>query len=105
MLRLPPRSTHTYTLFPYTTLCRSARAAQCQGARAALDQPPVSGDAAREAVRGCRVQRQHGAAQRERPARAIKRRGRSEEHTSEPQSLMRTSYAVFCLKKKITDKA
>src|SRR3546814_5854101 len=77
MIRRPPIYTRTDTLFPYPTLCRS---------------------------------RQHGA----RPRRRLPRQGdpedllgllaaeggRSEEHTSEPQSLMRISYAVFCLQKK-----
>src|SRR3546814_7634036 len=70
MIRLPPRSTRTDTLFPYTTLFRS-RAQTRTGTRLA-------------------------------PAPAWRRSGaaRSEEHTSELQSLMRISYAVFCLKKK-----
>src|SRR3546814_10777541 len=77
MIRRPPRSTRTDTLFPYTTLFRSHRPDR----------------AAREA------------ALRHRPAGprlsvGIRRRARSEEHTSELQSLMRISYAVFCLKKK-----
>src|SRR6056297_3901971 len=68
MIRRPPRSTRTDTLFPYTTLFRSATA-------------------------------QHGRADhRDRPGPG--RRGRSEEHTSELQSLRRISYAVFCVKKK-----
>src|SRR3546814_3969506 len=76
MIRRPPRSTRTDTLFPYTTLFRSARHRDHQDRRA-------------------RVQ---GAG--DRPAEAVHRAGRSEEHTSELQSLMRISYAVFCLKKK-----
>src|SRR3546814_3000240 len=86
MIRLPPRSTRTDTLFPYTTLFRS----QCRSERGAgrlrgkapaalyrvLIQAPIMGDAAMTE--------------------------RSEEHTSELQSLMRISYAVFCLKKKKT---
>src|SRR3546814_9142634 len=73
MIRRPPRSTRTDTLFPYTTLFRSA------------DQllPGQLGD--RSAVAD--------------PGEADRGR-RSEEHTSELQSLMRISYAVFCLKKK-----
>src|SRR3546814_2222462 len=84
MIRRPPRSTRTDTLFPYTTLFRSpasgfaVAAAILWGPGAALgvfiggflaDERPVAGS-------------------------------RSEEHTSELQSLMRISYAVFCLKKK-----
>src|SRR3546814_19728346 len=75
MIRRPPRSTRTDTLFPYTTLFRSG------GWRA----PGTSGH------------------RRWRGRTAIPpaaHRGRSEEHTSELQSLMRISYAVFCLKKK-----
>src|SRR3546814_6667190 len=89
MIRRPPRSTRTDTLFPYTTLFRSdftrAKAGEANGmfdsvnacgAAAAVgeDLPPAGPDRARI--------------------------DRSEEHTSELQSLMRISYAVFCLKKK-----
>src|SRR3546814_2397534 len=80
MIRRPPRSTRTDTLFPYTTLFRShasnARVRQKpHHARATANQGAV--------VDGLR---------------------RSEEHTSELQSLMRISYAVFCLKKKTQNK-
>src|SRR3546814_2210644 len=71
MIRRPPRSTRTDTLFPYTTLFRSL--GQAVGPR----------------------QRELDGA-----VHALRRRRRSEEHTSELQSLMRISYAVFCLKKK-----
>src|SRR3546814_7975418 len=80
MIRRPPRSTRTDTLFPYTTLFRS----------------PARGRA-RARGRGDEDLREH--AGRARAPRGA-RRGRSEEHTSELQSLMRISYAVFCLKKK-----
>src|SRR3546814_4804261 len=91
MIRRPPRSTRTDTLFPYTTLFRS----QC---RALSD----------EVVRAFRARIERGTGNRkdlpallERKARRDERsRFRSEEHTSELQSLMRISYAVFCLKKK-----
>src|SRR3546814_4377666 len=87
MIRRPPRSTRTDTLFPYTTLFRS-----------------------------CVAVVEIGRAHRRRSARYDRRRAahdigrtrlhdpmsRSEEHTSELQSLMRLSYAVFCLKKKIS---
>src|SRR3546814_2883887 len=97
MIRRPPRSTRTDTLFPYTTLFRS---------RAAHDQRARRGDRKRGAAAG------HTRRFRARPRRAAPfRRGgglcpgaRSEEHTSELQSLMRTSYAVFCLKKKKINK-
>src|SRR3546814_6463831 len=75
MIRRPPRSTRTDTLFPYTTLFRS------QG----KDAHPLHRS------------RQYGHPQgREKQSGGAER---SEEHTSELQSLMRTSYAVFCLKK------
>src|SRR3546814_14195973 len=67
MIRRPPRSTRTDTLFPYTTLFRSIRSACCSAPWTCC---------------------------------ASTASKRSEEHTSELQSLMRTSYAVFCLKKK-----
>src|SRR3546814_6035806 len=77
MIRRPPRSTRTDTLFPYTTLFRS----------------PVQSD---NSV-AVRLARPRGASWVGRSSM----RPRSEEHTSELQSLMRISYAVFCLKKKI----
>src|SRR3546814_10095566 len=88
MNRRPPRSTRTYTLFPYTTLFRSLLVGPHQ---------PVD-----------RQQRRKQGRDPYHPAaRATQQRcigtdgkGRSEEHTSELQSLMRISYAVFCLKKK-----
>src|SRR3546814_10585420 len=122
MIRRPPRSTRTDTLFPYTTLFRSAK-------RIAKGAPQVEwavfgwmaslpltqrdmmagfhlrrhelisillmrvGAVRRPLLRSC------GRARRE-VRYAIARRYRSEEHTSELQSLMRNSYAVFCLKKK-----
>src|SRR3546814_10579700 len=76
MIRRPPRSTRTDTLFPYTTLFRSGEH--------------------RGAPRPRSLRRHHG----QRPTTDVRRRPRSEEHTSELQSLMRISYAVFCLKKK-----
>src|SRR3546814_10407296 len=74
MIRRPPRSTRTDTLCPYTTLFRSVRSQQSARASAVI--------AARSG------------------ASSSCARPRSEEHTSELQSLMRISYAVFCLKKK-----
>src|SRR3546814_7566850 len=85
MIRRPPRSTRTDTLFPYTTLFRSLRA------EAAIQQVEVV-----HAVE----QRQHGGALAHGRSDVGHRLLRSEEHTSELQSLMRISYAVFCLKKK-----
>src|SRR3546814_5402214 len=76
MIRRPPRSTRTDTLFPYTTLFRSGRAGTLRP-----DRPDDPG---------------HGRNPR---GDLGTNRSRSEEHTSELQSLMRISYAVFCLKK------
>src|SRR3546814_1624248 len=89
MIRRPPRSTRTDTLFPYTTLFRSPAATR--------DQP---GEGAGDPHRG-RGDRQRAPGRDPWPGAPGSRRGaRSEEHTSELQSLMRISYAVFCLKKK-----
>src|SRR3546814_9458153 len=108
MIRRPPRSTRTDTLFPYTTLFRSAgRPFGKQRHRAAprertaklvrlivdlalrlaldIDGAVLVGEPADE---------------RGGPDLRLRHEGRSEEHTSELQSLMRISYAVFCLKKK-----
>src|SRR3546814_14573517 len=90
MIRRPPRSTRTDTLFPYTTLFRSLR----QHA-AVVDEDPVGGPAALAAVELADQLHRRAVARRQ-PGDG----GRSEEHTSELQSLMRISYAVFCLKKK-----
>src|SRR3546814_5415492 len=88
MIRRPPRSTRTDTLFPYTTLFRSVRH------RAAAAVVPAGARLAAE----CR-QYSAGAVRGRFPV-AVRAVSRSEEHTSELQSLMRISYAVFCLKKK-----
>src|SRR3546814_7209247 len=101
MLRRPPRSTLTDTLFPYTTLFRSAaghhprrQAVRPRRPSRQLGGGELLGDLVRAVPEG-----NAGAVRARRDARA--RRGhRSEEHTSELQSLMRISYAVFCLKKK-----
>src|SRR3546814_4466472 len=98
MIRPPPRSTRTDTLLPYPTLFRSGSAGdrsdpvsrrgnprRCRGARAGADRP------------GATPARSRGDP-RQRPEELDT--SRSEEHTSELQSLMRISYAVFCLKKK-----
>src|SRR3546814_6720772 len=100
MIRRPPRSTRTDTLFPYSTLFRSAAAAF----RAA---PPGrrrgDGDRRGDAAQPGAGAHPVGGARRLAP-RHHRPHGdgvrRSEEHTSELQSLMRISYAVFCLKKK-----
>src|SRR3546814_2067262 len=89
MIRRPPRSTRTDTLFPYTTLFRSLLRDACyidgkwvgagNGASIPVDNPSTG-----------------------KTIVSVPKLGRSEEHTSELQSLMRISYAVFCLKKKNT---
>src|SRR3546814_3413235 len=95
MIRRPPRSTRTDTLFPYTTLFRSdaAGVGRVQPGQQ-LDQGGLAG-----AVLADQRQR---LAWTDVQVDVLQRRGvgRSEEHTSELQSLMRISYAVFCLKKK-----
>src|SRR3546814_9722425 len=91
MIRRPPRSTRTDTLCPYTTLFRSTRARAAMvlemGERGAARAGGARGSAI-VALRSTLADVRHFAAHR------------SEEHTSELQSLMRISYAVFCLKKK-----
>src|SRR3546814_2928678 len=94
MIRRPPRSTRTDTLFPYTTLFRSiARTAHHQLPRQRHGRVCGERDGQDRRHRRYFLRR---AGLRGHPAGGI----RSEEHTSELQSLMRISYAVFCLKKK-----
>src|SRR3546814_6810168 len=99
MIRRPPRSTRTDTLFPYTTLFRSVRRVDARAAQVIrvdalwLATEPLDMRAGTETALA-RVVSVFGAA----------RPHRSEEHTSELQSLMRISYAVFCLKKKKQNK-
>src|SRR3546814_7676068 len=121
MIRRPPRSTRTDTLFPYTTLFRSQDApARClsgdgdiERARARVGMAPPEPRFPRHLVRdrsasAARLRARQGAAALTSPGGrssatcAGKEVVRSEEHTSELQSLMRISYAVFCLKKKKT---
>src|SRR3546814_5914129 len=108
MIRRPPRSTRTDTLFPYTTLFRSRFAQHGRSARCGQVRRPMQ-PLCLELLVGARTVE---------PARRLRYNapmnvngtpyrsiwvaddGRSEEHTSELQSLMRISYAVFCLKKK-----
>src|SRR3546814_9925149 len=82
MIRRPPRSTRTDTLFPYTTLFRSGIDHELAERRRSHD------EVRQQARRGVNDGRWRAGTER------------SEEHTSELQSLMRISYAVFCLKKK-----
>src|SRR3546814_8982943 len=89
MIRRPPRSTRTDTLFPYTTLFRSP---------SPLSDLQQTGSGCCCLLLCCNLQ--PGWQLRLPRTRASHIQGRSEEHTSELQSLMRISYAVFCLKKK-----
>src|SRR3546814_2772418 len=94
MIRRPPRPTRTDTLFPYTTLFRSTTWAECRCAAALAPRSSVCPhiDSLDPRLRYAARQDSHF---------ELFRVGlRSEEHTSELQSLMRISYAVFCLKKK-----
>src|SRR3546814_10222425 len=95
MIRLPPRSTRTDTLFPYTTLFRSYLS---DTGRFGIQQRTGG---RRDERRGspCDREGDRKVVERVRP-RQHQRIERSEEHTSELQSLMRISYAVFCLKNK-----
>src|SRR3546814_12648990 len=96
MIRRPPRATRTDTLFPYTTLCRSRDCAGpvliLQGASDIQVSPEKDALALDHAL----LQRGHD----DHAVFIVPGVSRSEEHTSELQSLMRISYAVFCLKKK-----
>src|SRR3546814_10381155 len=110
MIRRPPRSTRTDTLFPYTTLFRSLMMAFASSSFAAPANASRRAMIYRSSVRDgpiiLRVASDFGRAMSSKaafasgisPRRSLRRR--SEEHTSELQSLMRISYAVFCLKKK-----
>src|SRR3546814_7836287 len=96
MIRRPPRSTRTDTLFPYTTLFRSADVEDHRTARGDGDLEELAGVGTRH---GRDVPDNLAAGPVVDPHEAVVV-SRSEEHTSELQSLMRISYAVFCLKKK-----
>src|SRR3546814_4944491 len=111
MIRRPPRSTRTDTLFPYTTLFRSRGAGRVEEA-GQLERESVDLDRNHDLL--LQVLVVHPEAGDVQPQPAVEKLrlepdfiavrlfgiGRSEEHTSELQSLMRISYAVFCLKKK-----
>src|SRR3546814_8389534 len=104
MIRRPPRSTRTDTLFPYTTLFRSGQRAESTASPCCLHPKPCWTQRASSVSEAAIVK----SSARPPPAiRSIRRSAtgdgspeRSEEHTSELQSLMRISYAVFCLNKK-----
>src|SRR3546814_7567230 len=121
MIRRPPRSTRTDTLFPYTTLFRSSGLVARAGGRwSRIGRKRARHQRGRRSVepdrsgRSCalsRFRRRGGGRECQKlPAgqhhggTSGRARIRSEEHTSELQSLMRNSYAVFCLKKKNTNK-
>src|SRR3546814_7020659 len=89
MIRRPPRSTRTDTLFPYPTLFRSCPCSAQTG-----------GFESRSSVRVIPNRR----AEREAEQNDLAGNWRSEEHTSELQSLMRPSYAAFCLQKKMNER-
>src|SRR3546814_2390780 len=110
MIRRPPRSTRTDTLFPYTTLFRSLPLRLSIGKPRSLNHRRKTCSI----LDGCRSRLTDGpplpirlpSSATTSPGRHSRHRcgtGRSEEHTSELQSLMRISYAVFCLKKKTTN--
>src|SRR3546814_2296165 len=102
MIRRPPRSTLTDTLFPYTTLFRSFVPRSDPPRR--LSRGRHGGTIGRSSRGGSDVSQSFAYPMRRRARRTVgcegEGAGRSEEHTSELQSLMRISYAVFCLKKK-----
>src|SRR3546814_10652509 len=102
MLRRPPGSTRTDTLLPFTTLFRSARALRVCAALRVADRTGsgVHCRAPDATAHRARQGRRRAAGHLDRACDP----GRSEEHTSELQSLMRISYAVFCLNKKNTIK-
>src|SRR3546814_8055649 len=97
MIRRPPRSTRTYTLFPYTTLFRSGDEREDGERGQCFDNQTFAHGCKRPVGIGIGA---FGIGPRDGGGE----RGRSEEHTSELQSLMRISYAVFCLKKKKKNK-
>src|SRR3546814_6044806 len=100
MIRRPPRSTRTDTLFPYTTLFRSASGDPVRNPKRVIMLRSqalgrICSSNPQECISRSADQRRKTEENRDAPGRI-----RSEEHTSELQSLMRNSYAVFCLKKK-----
>src|SRR3546814_5597367 len=112
MIRRPPRSTRTDTLFPYTTLFRSRQRTSIRKSTGDRPMAAVLSEAELLALvdvladgqwhSGEALAADAGITRAALSKRVERLRDRSEEHTSELQSLMRISYAVFCLKKKIT---
>src|SRR3546814_10603937 len=113
MIRRPPRSTRTDTLFPYTTLFRSKRRPHFNSADTAVLSakgkrkvneaglpPAAEPQGLHPSLKGTGIGLSHLRCRCRSAPRRRPRGFRSEEHTSELQSLMRISYAVFCLKKK-----
>src|SRR3546814_7854076 len=101
MIRRPPRSTRTDPLFPYTTLFRSLSDRFQGGDRHhPLSAGNLEREAAPEAARRVEARHAHRQPRLHHGRMETGASARSEEHTSELQSLMRISYAVFCLKKK-----
>src|SRR3546814_2421339 len=107
MIRRPPRSTRTDTLFPYTTLFRSKAPEERHPSILAAPSMFAVATIVGETLRNIVMRHSDEGPAAESLFRAslivggqIKGAERSEEHTSELQSLMRISYAVFCLKKK-----
>src|SRR3546814_15416444 len=102
MVRRPPRSTRTDTLFPYTTLFRSKDARDLtEGARDGKLDPVIGRDEEiRRTIQVLSRRTKNNPVLIGEPGVGKTAIVRSEEHTSELQSLMRISYAVFCLKKK-----
>src|SRR3546814_9983493 len=99
MQRRPPRSTRTDTLFPYTTLFRSRAWAPRDSVRLAAEVIVASAWPSRFCSSKVSTRSEFHTSERS-LTRTSANEARSEEHTSELQSLMRISYAVFCLKKK-----
>src|SRR3546814_13390387 len=105
MIRRPPISTRTDTLFPYTTLFRSAQAVTDAERRTGFGRYAGMSHDRRVFDQALDAAQRLGQCEQLAAFEKAPRSGqRSEEHTSELQSLMRISYAVFCLKKKIKKK-
>src|SRR3546814_1570928 len=101
MIRRTPRSTRNDTLFPYTTLFRSEEHGMPEGEQADVADQEIEGAGEQREAKHLHEEQRINRRRQQGEERQHGREGeRSEEHTSELQSLMRISYAVFCLKKK-----